>query len=254
MNHVVPEIDEPAFVASLKLRPAAISFALGDPGERIKRVHDAGILAIVQVTTVAQAVEAAKTGADIIIAQGSESGGYSGQVSAMALLPQVVDAVPSVPIVASGGIADGRGLAAALTLGAVGINIGSRFLASTEAPIHTRYKQMIVQAQAEHVVRTEFLNCIDPSPGTVGYGTAPQSIRTPFVDRWRDSLAEVRGNSEALRAEILEATQAGRRYELLAGAGQSSGLIRDIAPAGKIVRKIVKEAREALKNVQRYAD
>ena len=111
-------------------------------------------MAIVQITTVAQAVQAAKNEADIIIAQGGESGGYSGRVSTMALVPQVIDAIPGIPIVAAGGIADGRGLAAALTLGAVGINIGSRFLASTEAPIHEHYKQMIVRAEADDISST----------------------------------------------------------------------------------------------------
>ena len=253
LNHVVPAIDERAFIASLELRPAAISFALADPGERIKQVHDAGILAIVQVTTVAQAVQAAENEADIIIAQGSESGGYSGRVSTMALVPQVIDALPRVPIVASGGIADGRGLAAALTLGAAGINIGSRFLASIEAPIPSQYKQMIMRAEADDIVSAEFVNGIDPIPGAVGYGTAIQSIRTPFVDRWRDRLAEARNHADALRAELAEATRGGRRYELLAGAGQSSGLIHDIVPAGDIVRRVVEEARQALKNAQRYA-
>jgi nitronate monooxygenase/enoyl-[acyl-carrier protein] reductase II len=253
LNHVVPAIDESAFIASLKLRPAAISFALADPGERIKQVHDAGVLAIVQITTVAQALKAAENGADIIIAQGGESGGYAGRVSTMALVPQVIDAVPKIPIVASGGIADGRGLAAALALGAAGINIGTRFLASIEAPIHAQYKEMITRAEADDIVSADFVNCIDPIPGAVGYGTSLQSIRTPFVDRWRDRLSEARSHADTLRAELAEAMRGGRRYELLAGAGQSTGLIHDIIPAGEIVRRIVTEARHALKNVQRYA-
>ena len=253
MNHVVPAIDESAFNASIESGPAAISFALADPGTRIKQVHDAGILAIVQVTTVAQAVQAADNGADIIIAQGSEAGGYSGRVGTMALVPEVIDAIPDVPVVASGGIADGRGLAAALALGATGVNIGSRFLASTEAPIPVQYKQMIVRAKADDIVSAEFVNCIDPIPGAVGYGTALRSVRTPFIDRWQDRATEARDHADTLRAQLSEAMREGRRYELLAGAGQSSGLIHDIAPAADIMRRLVEEAHAALRNAQRYA-
>jgi nitronate monooxygenase/enoyl-[acyl-carrier protein] reductase II len=96
---------------------------------------------MVQVTTVAQAIEAAERGTDVIIAQGGESGGYGGSISTMTLVPQVVDAVSPIPVVAAGGIFDGRGLAAALMLGASGVNLGTRFLASTEATIEEEWSR-----------------------------------------------------------------------------------------------------------------
>ena len=92
---------------------------------------------MVQVTTVGQAIQAADRGVDVIIAQGSEAGGYTGSISTMALVPQAVDAVSPIPVVAAGGIYDGRGIAAAFMLGAVGVNIGTRFLASKKAPLTT---------------------------------------------------------------------------------------------------------------------
>ena len=96
-----------------------------DPGDLVKQAHDAGALTMLQVTTVAQAVQAAERGIDVIIAQGGESGGYCGEVSTMTLVPQVVDAVSPIPVVAAGGIFDGRGIAAALMLGAAGVNMGT---------------------------------------------------------------------------------------------------------------------------------
>ena len=123
--------------ATLALRPAVISFALGDPGDLVRRAHDTGARVMLQVTTLAQAVLAAERGVDVVIAQGGEAGGYGGFVSTLALVPQVVDAVAPIPVVAAGGIFDGRGLAAALVLGAAGVNLGTRFLASPEAPIET---------------------------------------------------------------------------------------------------------------------
>ena len=132
VNHIPPTLDSDAFRHTLAARPAVISFALGDPGDLVQQAHDAGSKVMIQVTTVAQAIEAAERGADIIIAQGGEAGGYGGIVSTMALVPQVVDVVSPIPVVAAGGIFDGRGIAAALMLGAVGVNIGTRFLATHE--------------------------------------------------------------------------------------------------------------------------
>jgi enoyl-[acyl-carrier protein] reductase II len=104
VNHIPPILDKEAFEYTLQARPAVISFALGDPGDLVRRVHEVGSLAMQQVTTVRQAVQAAERGVDIIIAQGGEAGGYGGRVSTMALVPQVVDAVAPIPVVAAGGI------------------------------------------------------------------------------------------------------------------------------------------------------
>jgi nitronate monooxygenase/enoyl-[acyl-carrier protein] reductase II len=118
VNHLILTLDEEAFDLTLEVRPPIISLAGGDPGEFVTRAHEAGILVLHQVHTVQQAIQAAERGVDVIIAQGSEAGGHGGTVSALSLIPQVVDAVSPIPVVASGGIADGRGLAAALVLGA----------------------------------------------------------------------------------------------------------------------------------------
>jgi nitronate monooxygenase/enoyl-[acyl-carrier protein] reductase II len=246
MNHLVPEINETAFALTLAAKPPVISFALGDPGDLVKRAHDAGSLVIHQVTTVFQARQAAERGVDVIIGQGGEAGGYGGAVATLALIPQVVDAVSPIPVVAAGGIADGRGLAAALMLGAVGINLGTRFLASEEAQINPAWKQMIVDAAAEDAVRVEVLNDIMPLPGSVGYGTVLRALRTPFIDTWQGRREEAKRDSERLRDEVLDVFTQGRVHELFPAAGQSAGLIRDILPAGEIVRRIVAEARQAL--------
>jgi enoyl-[acyl-carrier protein] reductase II len=204
VNHILPMLDAAAFRRTVAVRPAVISFALGDPGDLVQQAHDAGAKVIVQVTTVAQAVEAAERGADVIIAQGGEAGGFGGNVSTMALVPQVVDAVSPIPVVAAGGIFDGRGIAAALMLGAVGVNIGTRFLASKEAPIDDAWKLAIAAARSEDAVKLDVLNDIQPVPGTVGYGTVLRSLRTPFMDEWGAKRDEARREGTRLWAEIQE--------------------------------------------------
>jgi nitronate monooxygenase/enoyl-[acyl-carrier protein] reductase II len=246
MNHLVPELDETAFAMTLAAKPPVISFALGDPGDLVKRAHDVGSLVVHQVTTVAQAREAVDRGADVIIAQGCEAGGYGGSVAALALIPQVVDAVDPTPVVAAGGIADGRGLAAALMLGAVGVNVGTRFLASEEAQINLVWKQMVVDAAAEDAVQVDVLNDIMKLPGGSGYGTVLRALRTPFIDTWQGRREEAKRDAERLRADVLVTFTQGRMHELLPGAGQSAGLIHDVVPAGEIVRRIVADARQAL--------
>ena len=251
INHVVPALDEAVFAMTLKARPALISLALGDPGDLVKRAHDAGIKVMQQVTTVAQGRQAAERGVDIIVAQGSEGGGYVGLVAAFALIPQVVDAVRPLPVVAAGGIADGRGLAAALVLGAEGINVGTRFLASEEAPIGLAWKRSIVDAASEDAIRVEVLNDIMPMPGSFGYGTVLRSLRSSFIDTWNERRTEARKQSDRLLGQLLELTQQGRIGEALPAAGQSAGLIRDIVPAGEIVRRIVEDARLALEETRK---
>lgn len=246
MNHLVPELNETAFAMTLAARPPVISLALGDPGELVTRAHDVGSLVVHQVTSVAQARQATERGVDVIIAQGVEAGGYGGAIAALALIPQVVDAVSPIPVVAAGGVADGRGLAAALMLGAVGVNLGTRFVASEEAQISPVWKQMIVDAVAEDAVRVEVLNDIMPLPGDAGYGTVLRALRTPFIDRWQGRREEAKHNAARLGGEVLPVFTQGRVHELFPAAGQSVGLIHEVLPAGEIVRRIVAEAKQVL--------
>jgi nitronate monooxygenase/enoyl-[acyl-carrier protein] reductase II len=246
VNHVVPDLDEDAFAATLELSPTVVSFALDDAGDLVRRVHDAGCLAMQQVTTVQQAVLAAEGGADVIVAQGGEAGGYGGIVSTLSLVPQVVDAVFPVPVVAAGGIADGRGIAAAVMLGAAGVNLGSRFLASVESPVGERWKKALLTYPSEEWIQAGFINALNPNPGTLGYGTRLRLLRTDFVQRWEERAAEVESDPTPVLAELTEAVDAGDREELLVVGGQSAGLIEHVEPAEAIVRALVAETRDAL--------
>lgn len=246
INHTVSTLNEEAFALTLKARPSLISFALSDPGGLVKRAHDAGILVMHQITTVQQARQAAEQGVDVIIAQGSEAGGFGGTIAGLALIPQVVDAVSPIPVVAAGGIAEGRGLAAALVLGAQGINIGTRFLASTEAPISDGWKQAILEAASEEAIKVEVWNDFLASISGE-YGTVPRSLSSPFIEEWRHRRDDAKREAERLRAEVMAAVKQGRLGELMPFAGQTAGMVREILPAAEIVRHIVAEAEAALK-------
>jgi enoyl-[acyl-carrier protein] reductase II len=174
-------------------------------------------------------------------------------VSTLALVPQVVDAVAPVPVVAAGGIFDGRGLAAALMLGAVGVNMGTRFLASAEAPISDAYKRVIANAASEDAVKVEFLNDITPV-GAAGFGTVLRSIRTPFIEEWQSRPAEALRQADRIGQQIVQAIQAGSVHELLPTAGQSAGGIDEVLPAAEIIQRIVAEAADALRGCVRLYD
>jgi nitronate monooxygenase/enoyl-[acyl-carrier protein] reductase II len=246
INHIPQMLDEAAFRHTLQARPAVISFSLGDPGDLVRKAHDAGSLVMVQITTVAQAERAGEQGVDVIIAQGGESGGYCGTVSTMALVPQVVDAVSPIPVVAAGGIYDGRGIAAAFMLGAAGVNLGTRFLATKEAPISDEWKHAITAAQSEDAVKADVLNDIAPLPGTAGFRTVLRSINTPFLEEWSGKRDEASRERDRLRNHLLSTHQAGRQHETLLTAGQTAGGIRDISPVADIMRRLMAETETAL--------
>lgn len=247
VNHGISQLDEDAFQATLDARPAVISFALGDPGHLVARAHEIGAVVIQQVVTVRAAVEAAERGADVIIAQGAEAGGNTGAISTLELVPLVVDAVAPIPVVAAGGFADGRGIAAALALGAQGVNIGTRFLASVEAEIAQGWKEMIVASGPGDVIKLNAWNAIyPPAPGE--YATVPTVIRTPFAERvqaaWQAGTLDI----EEMRREVAAAAAAGRLYELVAMSGQSVGLIDAILPVDEIIRHMTAVAANALRS------
>jgi enoyl-[acyl-carrier protein] reductase II len=246
VNHVPQTLDPEAFWYTLQARPAVISFALDDPADLVRQAHGVGSLVMIQVTTVAQAVQAAERGADVVIAQGGEAGGYGGEVSTMALVPQVVDALSPVPVVAAGGIFDGRGIAAALMLGAVGVNVGTRFIACREAPVSDGWKHAIAAARSEDAVKAHVLNDITPLPGTSGYSTVLRSIRTPFLDEWSAKRDEARREGRRLRDQIVSSREQGRESDTLLTAGQSAGGIKDILPVAEIIRRLIVETEAAL--------
>jgi enoyl-[acyl-carrier protein] reductase II len=246
VNHIPQTLDAEAFRYTLEARPAVISFALADPGDLVRQAQDVGSRVMLQITTVAQAVQAAERGVDIIVAQGGEAGGYSGDVSTMALVPQVVDAVSPTPVVAAGGIFDGRGIAAALMLGAAGVNLGTRFIACKESPAPEAWKQAIAAARSEAVIKADVLNDISPLPGTAGFGAVLRSIHTAFLDEWSAKREQARRERDRLRGEIISTTQAGRPHATLLTAGQTAGGITEILSVSDIMHRLVAEAEAAL--------
>jgi enoyl-[acyl-carrier protein] reductase II len=157
--------------------------------------------------------------------------------------------MPVPPVVAAGGIFDGRGVAAALMLGAVGVNLGTRFLASQEAPIEDEWKQAILGARSEDTIKLDVLNDIRPLPGTAGYGTVLRSLRTPFMDEWSAKREEAHRDRD--RAEMGSMAQAGRRHESLLTAGQTAGGIREVLPVAEIMRRLIAETEAALSRAPR---
>lgn len=245
INHAVRPFDEEAFAATLALRPEVISFHQLVCPDLIARAHDAGITWVQQVMHRAQAEEALHAGADILIAQGAEAGGHSGSVSGLVLLAQVLDLAGDVPVVLAGGVADGRGLAAALVMGAAGVNMGTRFLASTEMRVHADWKRRVVEADAVDAVKVPGDDLFMPPytrPGAPPH--LPRALRTPLIDALTEHPETVDG--PAVGAEFLGAIAGGRGDEYLPFAGQTVGLIHDVRPAAEIIRDVVASAEAAL--------
>jgi enoyl-[acyl-carrier protein] reductase II len=242
VNHTFRPFIPEVFQAMLDGAPPVISIALGPAGELPKRAHDVGSVYIHQIHTAEQATEAVEAGADAVIAQGNEAGGFGGAAGALVLVPQVVDAVRPIPVVAAGGIADGRGLAAALVLGAHGVNLGTRFLASEEAGIPASYREAVLRARPEEIARVPLMNELVP-PATAGaYEGAPRLLRTRFAEVLIADPERSRPDIDDLRRELSLAMKEERAHELLPLMGESAGLVHDVRPAAEIVRLMTQEA------------
>src|SRR3954468_17042469 len=183
-----------ALDVALDARPAAVMLSFGDPAPFTGRIKQAGCKIICQVQTLAQAREAAAAGADVIIAQGRDAGGHSGTTrGTLGLVPAGVDAVAPIPVVAAGGIADGRGLAAALALGAAGISMGTRFTASRESLWDPAMKEASLAAGGDQTMQTRVFDIVRGAPWPVIY--PGRTLRNEFSAAWHG------------REELLEAQQ-----------------------------------------------
>jgi nitronate monooxygenase len=224
---------------------AAINHSFADPTPFVASTHAAGAKIFAQVQTLKQAIAAAQAGVDVIIAQGGEAGGHAGALGTFALLPAVVDAVAPVPVVAAGGIADGRGLAAALLLGAQGAWMGTRFVTSHEWGGPSWEQQAVLGATSDDTVQTRLYDLIAERPFPAE--NPDRMLRNAFIDRWQGRESEIPAHREELIAEIDAGSE--RADLAIAGvsAGVAAGLISSARPAGEIVRDIVREAEALLR-------
>ncbi len=239
-----PSLDELVQVA-LEERVAAIGHSFADPTPYVAIAHAAGIKVFAQVQTVAQARVAARAGVDLIAAQGTEAGGHTGYTGTLPLVPAVVDVAGAIPVVAAGGIGDGRGLAAVLLLGAEGAWIGTRFVASREGSIAAWVKAQVVDATADDTILTHAYDLATAAPFAAGIGD--RVLRNDFTAAWHERDAEVVARRDELRGAVQKAIDTGNARVAPARAGCSVGLIDAIEPAGELVRRIVAEAAQILR-------
>jgi enoyl-[acyl-carrier protein] reductase II len=157
-------------------------------------------------------------------------------------------------VIAAGGIADGRGVAGALLLGAQGINIGTRFLASTETAVSDDLKNKIVSAASQDAIKADFINLVFPSAGKETYEEAsPRALRTPFIEQWDGrSRVEVEQKADELRGMLKTGMKQGRDHEFVPFTGQSAELVHEILPAAEIINRMVVEARESLEGAAAF--
>jgi NAD(P)H-dependent flavin oxidoreductase YrpB (nitropropane dioxygenase family) len=240
---------EPAIDAALNARPPVFSAAWARADQDLRalfgRAHEAGSLVMYMASTVPEARRAKAAGADVIVAQGTEGGGHVGWMASMAVLPMIVDAVGSTPVIAAGGIADGRGLAAALALGAQGALLGTRFLATKESPLHPNFKQAVLDSDGHDTVLTEIQ---DIARANVWPGAMARSRRNAFIERWAGREWELRARQPEAAAALERARETGDVDNASLLIGQDAGLIHDIPAAGEIVERIVAEAEALLKD------
>ena len=231
---LTPGAAETQIEVVLSERPAVVVLTFGTPRKLVEAFHARGIRIMAMCGSLGRAVEAEAAGVDCVVAQGTEGGGHTGHVGTLALVPTIVDAV-KIPVVAAGGIVDGRGLAAALCLGAEAVWCGTRFIASEEAYGHERYKQRVIEGEARDTVLTTAYSGKSMRAFRNAW-TARQDRSSPFPTQY------------AVAAERVESGyQDGDTEEGMMPVGQGVGLVHEILPAGEIVRRMTQEASEILR-------
>jgi nitronate monooxygenase len=229
-------------------RPAAIMLSFGDPTPFAATVRDAGIPLMIQVTTLPDAKRALDLGADVVVAQGAEAGGHGEGRSTLPFVPAVVDAAGGTPVLAAGGVADGRGLAAALVLGAAGAMIGTRFEATHQALISAEEGKAITAASADDTTRDRVMDIVRDSPWPRRF--TARTLRNRFTDRWHGHEDALRFDSSA-KAEFRAGIDRADPDYLPVWAGEAVDLISELDDASALVGRITAEAIRALDAVGR---
>jgi nitronate monooxygenase len=232
---------------ALSYEPHAFMLSFGDPAPYVPTIKEVGCQLICQVQDVEGALVAEAAGADFIVAQGTEAGGHGTErASTLPLVPAVIDAVSATPVLAAGGIADGRGLAAAMMLGAQGVLIGTRFYASIEALGHEQAKERIVAAKGNETKRTRIFDVVRGLEWPEDY--TGRALRNLFLERWDGREEELAAALDAEGPAFREAVQKGDTDTAMIWCGEAADLISDVPTAAELVRRISAEAEACLRS------
>jgi len=246
----VPESLEKTADVMIEEGATAFISGLGVPNNILAKLHAAGMKVMNVCGTVAHAVAGEKAGLDGVIAQGTEGGGHTGKVAGMALIPQVVDAVKTIPVIAAGSIIDGRGLAAALAFGAQGVWMGTRFIASREAHAGDLYRQVIVDAKDTDTIVTRCYS-----------GKTMRVFNNPYVQDWEKRSQDIQPFPQQAILSTKNNVMGGiggqieglERDRSCFAMGQGAGGIHNILSAREIVENTMAEAEEVLARLRKYA-
>lgn len=239
-----PTADDALEIAARHKVPVVTTGA-GMPGKVLERLKPLGTIVIPVIASTAHAERVSKQGADAVVAEGNEAGGHIGEITTMNLVPQVADVV-SIPVIAAGGVADGRGMAAAFALGAEGVQVGTRFVCASECNVHINYKEKIIEANDRSTVVTGRST-----------GHPVRGLKNKLSKEFDD--LEKRGAS----VEELESLGTGKlRLAVVDGdtkwgslmAGQSAGLVKKIEPAAAIIEDLIHGAAAEIERLKRFAD
>ncbi len=248
LNLLLFGVDEEQVDAVLAARPRVVATAWPRPEYDLralaKRVHETGALHMHQADTLGEAKRAAQAGADLVVAQGTEGGGHVGVMATFPLARMVIRALPSVPILVAGGIADGAGIAAAIVLGADGALLGTRFVATRESTFPDGYKRAIVESDGHDTLITEIPDIVR---GNVWPGAYSRVRRNSFIEQWLGREGELRRRSREVLPQLDAARASGDTDRGVLFMGEDAGLIDSIEPAGALVTRLAADAEAALR-------
>lgn len=232
---------------AIGVRPRAIMLSFGGLRSFAPRITAAGIPLVAQVQTLADARAAVQEGASIVVAQGTEAGGHCGTRSTFALVPEVVDAVGEVPVVAAGGIGDGRGLAAALMLGAAGALCGTAFYVANEALSIAEAKTLLTEGSGDDTIRSEIFDVARGLNWPSKWKT--RALRNPFTEKWEGDADFIIIHQDNIRHKYRNTESSFDRRISPVFCGECAGLSKTVQPASEIVRAISDGARDAVRNI-----
>jgi enoyl-[acyl-carrier protein] reductase II len=241
MNHHSPEIFEVLY----QLKPAVVTTGAGNPGPYMAKLKEAGIFVIPVVPTVSLAIRMQQAGADMVIVEGTEAGGHVGEMTTMALVPQAVDSL-NIPVIAAGGIGDGRGFASALMLGAIGVQMGTLLLASEECPIHENYKNAVLKAKDSDTVVTG--RSVSAPVRIMRNPMSQEYLRLEKEGATKDELEKLTLGS--LRKAVFDGDVKNGSVMM----GQIAGMIKEVKPLKQIFEDIILDAKQQLPKLQGKLD